>query len=331
MQPIYSHGNSRLANSFFSLVQDNINRVEALILSQSDGHDPDLGAAIKLLLSSGGKRIRPTVTLLVGQMLGAPTEKLVTVAAAIEMLHTATLVHDDLIDGSLLRRGTPTLNSQWTPGATVLTGDFIFARAAKLAADAESVRVMKVFSQTLTIIVNGEITQLFSSRCVADRDSYNRRIYAKTASLFETSASTPAMVSQAGEETIEAMRQFGLGIGMAFQIIDDVLDFTGEQATVGKPVGSDLRQGIITLPTLHYIEMFPDVPEVKEMQAGNCLDDVQARRLVDAIRTSPAIRRSLDDACEYVQNGIKFLQGLPGCEEKDALKELAEYVISRTL
>ncbi len=121
--------------SFFSLAQENISSVEALIQSQADGNDPDLGAAISLLLSSGGKRIRPTVTILVGKMLGAPDNKLITIAAAIEMLHTATLVHDDLIDRSLLRRGTPTLNSQWTPGATVLTGDFMFARAAKLAAE----------------------------------------------------------------------------------------------------------------------------------------------------------------------------------------------------
>jgi geranylgeranyl pyrophosphate synthase len=331
MQPIYSHGNSRLANSFFSLVQENINRVEALILSQSEGHDPDLGAAIKLLLASGGKRIRPTVTLLVGQMLGASTENLVTVAAAIEMLHTATLVHDDLIDGSLLRRGTPTLNSQWTPGATVLTGDFIFARAAKLAADAESIRVMKVFSQTLTVIVNGEITQLFSSRCVANRESYYQRIYSKTASLFETSASAPAMISPVNEETIESMRQYGYGIGMAFQIIDDVLDFTGEQATVGKPVGSDLRQGIITLPTLNYVEMHPDDPDVKEILSGNCIEDKRTRQLIDAIRTSPAIRHSLDEACKYVQNGIRSLDRQPDCKEKEALKELAEYIINRTL
>jgi geranylgeranyl pyrophosphate synthase len=320
-----------LVNSFFSLVQDNINLVEALILSQAKGHDPDLGAAIKLLLSSGGKRIRPTVTLLVGQMLGASVEKLVTVAASIEMLHTATLVHDDLIDGSLLRRGTPTLNSQWTPAATVLTGDFIFARAAKLAADAESIRVMKVFSQTLTVIVNGEITQLFSSRCIANRESYYRRIYAKTASLFETSAATAAIISPVGEETIEAMRRYGYGIGMAFQIIDDVLDFTGEQAMVGKPVGSDLRQGIITLPTLHFIEMYPDEPGVKEMLSGNCLDDEQARQLVESIRNSQAIRRSLDEACQYVQNGVRILESQADCREKNALRELAQYIISRTL
>ncbi len=180
-------------------------------------------------------------------------------------------------------------------------------------------------------IVNGEITQLFSGRCKADRESYFKRIYAKTASLFETSASAAAIISPVGEETIDAMRQFGYKIGMAFQIIDDVLDFTGEQATVGKPVGSDLRQGIITLPTLHFIEMFPDELEVKEMLSGNCLDEQQARQLVESIRNSQAIRRSLDEACQYVQNGIKILENQADCREKEALKELAEYIIHRTL
>lgn len=301
------------------------------MVSQAEGHDPDLGAAINLLVSSGGKRIRPTVSLLVGQMLGAPKQKLITISAAIEMLHTATLVHDDLIDGSLLRRGTPTLNSQWAPGATVLTGDFIFARAAKLAADAESVRVMKVFAQTLTVIVDGEITQLFSSRCIANRKDYYRRIYAKTASLFETSAATAAMISPVGEDTIEAMRQYGYEIGMAFQIVDDILDFTGEQATVGKPVGSDLRQGIITLPTLNYIELNSDDLNAREMLTGNCLDEERATQLAESIRKSPAIHRSMDEACHYVEQGIDNLKKLGDCREKEALRELGEYIVNRKL
>ena len=123
---------------------------------------------------------------------------MITLAAAIELLHTATLVHDDLIDGSLLRRGMPTLNSQWSPGATVLTGDFLFACAAKLAADTHSIPVMSLFSTTLTVIVNGEITQLFTSRCRANREDYYQRIYAKTASLFETSAKSAAMIGGRG-------------------------------------------------------------------------------------------------------------------------------------
>src|SRR5512146_1835864 len=141
--------------SFLVPVQEDIHAVESLIRSQAEGRHPDLKAALDLLLSSGGKRIRPTLTLLTGKMLGADWQRLITLSAAIELLHTATLVHDDLIDGSLLRRGMPTLNSQWTPGATVLTGDFLFASAAKLAADTESIPVMRIFAKTLTVIVNG--------------------------------------------------------------------------------------------------------------------------------------------------------------------------------
>jgi len=142
-------------------IQPDIDAVDRLMASQTDFNHPDLVSALSHILSSGGKRIRPAMTLLIGKHLGADSERLITLAAAIEMLHTATLVHDDLIDGSLLRRGIPTLNAKWTPGATVLTGDFIFARAAKLAADTGSLPVMTLFAQTLSTIVNGEIVQLF--------------------------------------------------------------------------------------------------------------------------------------------------------------------------
>ncbi len=149
--------------SFFTPVQEGLQEAETLLRSQSYGAHPDLVAALEHLLASGGKRIRPTLGLLTGQMLGAPHVKVVTLAAAVELLHNATLVHDDLIDGALLRRGNPTLNARWTPPATVLTGDFIFARAAKLAADTDHLPLMKHFAETLAVIVNGELTQLFSS------------------------------------------------------------------------------------------------------------------------------------------------------------------------
>src|SRR4030065_1517455 len=165
-------------NTFTTPIEDQIRLVEERMPTQADGHHRAVGAALNHLLSSGGKRIRVIVTLLTGKMLGADADKLVTLAAAIESLHTATLVHDDLIDGAMIRRGIPTLNAQWSPAATVLTGDFIFSKAAKLAAETGSVEVMRIFAETLAKIVNGEITQLFSSRWVANRDDYYRRIYA---------------------------------------------------------------------------------------------------------------------------------------------------------
>jgi geranylgeranyl pyrophosphate synthase len=325
------HGAHRVTTiNFITPVQEKIQEVEDLIRSQTDGYHPDLRLALDHLLSSGGKRIRPALILLTGRMLGASDASLITLAAAIELLHTATLVHDDLIDSALLRRGIPTLNSQWSPGATVLTGDFIFARAAKLAADTNSVEVMKLFAQTLSTIVNGEITQLFSSRCYIDRDKYYSRIYAKTASLFETSTSAAAMISPNQNQSLEAIRDFGHNIGMAFQIVDDILDFTGEQATIGKPVGSDLRQGLITLPTIIYIEDHPDDLDIKYLPNGHWSpEESHLDQLIESIRSSNAISSAYFEAETFIRKGITRLQQLQLSEERQALEELAEYIVHR--
>jgi geranylgeranyl pyrophosphate synthase len=317
--------------SFLALVQDRILLVEDLMRSQSDGHHPGLGAAMEHLLASGGKRVRPAIALLTGDMLAANTTNVVTLGASIELLHTATLVHDDLIDGALLRRGIATLNSQWSPAATVLTGDYIFARAAKLAAETNSIPVMRLFSQTLATIVNGELTQLFASRGVANRENYFQRIYAKTASMFELATAAAALLSPVDSTVVEEMRSFGCDIGMAFQIVDDVLDFTAEQATLGKPVASDLRQGLITLPALFYIESNPDDPEMLSILEGQFFSDERIDRLVQSIRESGCIQHSMNTAQEYVESALIKLHRQPACPERNALDELAHYIVDRRI
>jgi len=307
-------------------------QVEELMRAQADGHHPELRAALHHLLGAGGKRIRPTLVLLTGNMLGADPDKLITLAAAVEMLHTATLVHDDLIDGALLRRGNPTLNARWSPASTVLTGDFIFARAAKLAAETDCLPLMRLFAETLAIIVNGELTQLFSSRDIANRENYNQRIFAKTASLFEMSARGAAMISPVDEATVETMQDYGYQVGMAFQIVDDILDFNGEQAEVGKPVGSDLLQGLITLPTLHYIEDHPDDPNIRPLLEGNySVGQKQMNRLVQSIRKSDAISRSMNEAEKYVAQAVRALTDMPVGTERQALEDLARYIVDRRI
>ncbi|MCB2179589.1 polyprenyl synthetase family protein [bacterium] len=314
---------------FFDFVQDQMPLVEARMRSQSDGHHPDLEIALHHLLSSGGKRIRPAVALLVGGMLDAPQEYTVTLAAAVELLHTATLVHDDVIDGSLLRRGSPTLNARWSPGATILTGDFIFARAAKLAAETESIDVMKLFSITLATIVNGEITQMFISKGLVNRDDYYNRIYAKTASLFELCTVAPVFLSGGDQKAIDQMKQFGYQVGMAFQIVDDILDFTSDQNDLGKPVASDLRQGLVTLPALHYLEKNPDDPDMAKVVNERIVSEEMLLRVVNAIRQSGAIDSSMDEAREFVQRGIDALAGMPDTPERQALESVARFVVDR--
>jgi len=315
--------------NFLAPVQDQIQRVETLMRSQATACHPDLDAALQHLLSSGGKRVRPAVALLTGGMLGGDENRLVTLSAAIEMLHTATLVHDDLIDGAFLRRGIATLNSQWSPAATVLTGDFIFARAAKLAAETDSVAVMRLFADTLAIIVNGEITQMFASHGLASRENYDKRIYDKTASMFELATTAAAILSPVDDETIESMRCFGYSIGMAFQIVDDILDFTGEQATVGKPVASDLRQGLITLPALYYLDAVPNDPDMAAVLGGNHVGETVMSRLVASIRQSGAIQRAMGDAEGYVERALELLNQFPENTPRNALEGLARYFVSR--
>jgi len=320
-----------LTQTFLIPVQENIRLVEALMRTQADGFQEDIKAALNLLIDAGGKRIRPTVSFLTGRIFGSPEDKLVTLAAAIELLHTATLVHDDLIDGSLLRRGSPTLNSQWSPSATVLTGDFLFARAARLAADTGSVECMQVFANTLSIIVNGEINQLFSSRCKVDRSDYYERIYAKTASLFETAVRTAAILSPAKPPEIDAISAYGRAIGIAFQMIDDILDFTGHQATIGKPVGNDLRQGIITLPTIFYLEKYPSDPFGKAFLDCQSPDPAASSKLIERIINSEAIHLAYAEACAHVRQAHQALGKLPAPLETQALHDLADYIVDRKL
>jgi geranylgeranyl pyrophosphate synthase len=317
------------AVTFFSPVQEQIKLVEERMRTQADDSHSDLRAALEHLLAAGGKRIRPTLGLLVGNMLGAPLDKSITLGAAVELLHTATLVHDDLIDGSLLRRGMPTLNARWSPPATVLTGDFLFARAAKLASETDHLPLMKLFSETLATIVNGELTQMFTSRGLISRDNYYKRIYAKTASLFEMTSRAAAMVSPVDEETIEAMRDFGYQIGMAFQIVDDILDFNGEQAAVGKPLGSDLLNGLVTLPAIYYAEANPEDTDVLSLPNGGWTNNENMTRLVDNIRLSNATKKAMLEAEQHVDRALTRLESLEPCAERDALENLAKYIVDR--
>jgi len=317
--------------NFLTPIQNNIHLVEERMREQPDGHHPDLYSALEHLLSSGGKRVRPAVALLTGGMYGADPERLVTLGAAIELLHTATLVHDDLIDGALFRRGIATLNARWSPAATVLTGDYVFARAAKLAADTDSVDVMRLFADTLATIVSGELTQMFTSRGLISRDDYYRRIYAKTASMFELATAAAAVLSPADDETVNSAKQIGNDIGMAFQIVDDVLDFTGEQATVGKPLASDLRQGLVTLPAIYYIESHQDDPDLDSLINNQFYNEEWLDRIVHKIRQSGAIEQAMDEARHFINCALETLRLQPECPERLALEELAQYIIHRSL
>jgi geranylgeranyl pyrophosphate synthase len=225
----------------------------------------------------------------------------------------------------------PTLNARWSPAATVLTGDFLFARAAKLAAETDYLPLMKLFAETLATIVNGELTQMFSARGIIERDNYYQRIYAKTASLFEMAALAATMVATEEGEMRESMKAFGYEVGMAFQVVDDILDFTGEQSAVGKPIGSDLLNGLVTLPAIYYAEANPNSEDVLSLPEGGWKDTDRVQRLVDNIRQSKAIRQAMEEARQAVNRALKSLSEAPASPERDALENLAKFIVDRKI
>jgi len=318
---------------------DDLELVECKLHEIPQPEQPQLTAVLNHLLGSGGKRLRPALALLAGRFYPTDLDKLVALAASTEMLHTATLVHDDLIDGATLRRGNPTLNASWSPGTTVLAGDYFFARAAALAAEAGSVRVMTIFANTLMAICSGELRQIFDRRDVPRLDDkqawaaalgrYDQRIEAKTASLFAAATEAAAVLSGAPEAEIVALRDYGRLLGMGFQIVDDVLDFQGDQAELGKPVAGDLREGIVTLPALYYLHDHPEDRRVAMVVRGTDADERLLGDEAAAIQESAAISQALDRAGEFVTRSQAALAGLPDRPPRDTLYALAEYSLSR--
>ncbi len=328
---------------FIDLVRDDLERVETLLREHYAGphrkQSDAIHVAVNHLVSGGGKRLRPAIVLLSAYLCAAELNQAVFAAAAVEMLHTATLIHDDLIDGALVRRGMETLNANWSPSATVLTGDYVFAYAAYLAAKANNVRLMQRFSETLMIICDGEVQQMFNGRGrQISLQKYEQRIYAKTASLIAMSAEAGPILAGAEEKTIEALRIYGEKLGLAFQIVDDVLDFVADEGTLGKPVGSDLRQRLVTLPLVLFMQAEPEQSDeshiIHQVLQGNSSKEL-VQQAVRAVVESPAIEQALEVAQQYAGQAKETLSeisvglGQSASPYKTALLELADFTVRR--
>jgi len=316
--------------ALFDPIREDLERVEHKMHQATQTEHERLTEVLQYLLSSGGKRIRPALVILASRFHPADEDKMLALAAAVELLHTATLVHDDLIDGSLMRRGLSTLNATWSPAATILTGDYLFSRAASLAAETQNVRAVVIFSQTLTLICGGELRQLFSGqRRPPTVDDYYRRISSKTAALFAASAEAGAVLSGIPEDQVQGLRDYGHNLGMAFQIIDDVLDLVGDEEQMGKPVASDLRQGIVTLPTLYFLSGEKDCDAVVQVLNGTQRDEPAVHAAVDAIRASGAVEAAIAEARRFSRRGQEALEILPDNPHRRILFELADFVVER--
>jgi len=252
---IRGHRNAGTANNpiktLQALVADDMNLVNELILKHMQSPVALIPELAGHLISSGGKRLRPMLTLASAQMLGYDGKRHIGLATAVEFIHTATLLHDDVVDESNMRRGKKTANLIWGNQPTVLVGDFLFSRAFELMVESDSLRVLKILSNTSAVITEGEVLQLTTANDLStSEDKYLEVITAKTAVLFAAACEVAGVVSEQGREVEEALDAYGKYLGVAFQLVDDALDYSAKQATLGKEIGDDFREGKVTLPVI---------------------------------------------------------------------------------
>ena len=296
---------------------------------------PGVADLILGLLRAGGKRLRPLILLLSGRAFENNRDTLITAGAGVELLHTASLVHDDTVDRAGMRRGRPTLNSVLPSGAVILLGDFLFAQSAMLAAATNSPRVVSIFASTLADICDGQLREIFfAHRLDQSLEEYERRIFGKTASLFAGSAEMGAIIGNAPEPAVQALRQYGSDVGMAFQIVDDVLDLREGSNQLGKPAGHDLTQGTVTLPTIIYASGLTEASEAASRLAavvsGERGEPDELDRVVEEIRGSGALEAAMDVAIEFASRSKTHVAAASHLETRDMLEQVADVVCERS-
>jgi len=322
-------------SEIYHLVAEDLNRVDAKIVSIADVTFPIHREMLEHCLTGGGKRVRPALNLLAGHVFNYNIEQLLPMAASIEMMHTATLVHDDAIDTSLVRRNRDTTYRLWGEEMAILLGDFLFAKAGEMCTDTGSLLAVRRFTQTLEIISTGEIIQANSAfKLDQHHEDYIKRIAYKTASLFALSTETGAILSDAPDDAVKALRDYGYNMGVAFQLVDDVLDYTSTAEEMGKPIAADLNQGTLTLPAMLLLERYPEDNPIRDLFTDHAtLSDVDKRELtqraVAMARESDITVDCIRLAVDYSERAIESLGELPDCAARSALKDLAHYLITR--
>lgn len=316
-------------NEIYAPIKNDLAKVEERLKSIGRVDFPHLSELVGYSLTSTGKMIRPALTLLSGKFYNYNLNLLLNMATSVEVMHTATLVHDDAIDHSDVRRGRTTVYRLWGEEQAVLLGDYLFAEAGGLTAATENLRVIRNFSGTLKTISHGEIDQAFNSfKLGQGREKYFGRIARKTAALFCLSTESGAVLSDAPEESVQLLHDYGYDLGVAFQIIDDILDFVGTEQELGKPVGSDLSQGTITLPSMMLLERYPENNPVRRL-FENRGGEEDIKQAIEMVCNSSIPKECYAVAREYCERACRDLEKLPENEVHTCLSELAEYIMRR--
>jgi octaprenyl-diphosphate synthase len=314
------------------LVSADLNHVNSVILERMQSPVALIPELAGHLIAGGGKRMRPMLTLACARLLDYPGARHHKLAAAVEFIHTATLLHDDVVDGSGLRRGRRTANIIWGNPASVLVGDFLFSRSFELMVEDGSLRVLKILSRASAVIAEGEVDQLTAQRRIeTGEDHYLRIIGAKTAALFAAACRIAAVVAERGEEVEEALDCYGRNLGIAFQLVDDAIDYASDAETMGKGVGDDFRDGKVTLPVI-LANARGSEDDRRFWQAameGSRTSDDDLRHAQTLLASTGGLADTLARARTYGQRAIDALGPFPGGKAKAALTEAVEFAIAR--
>jgi octaprenyl-diphosphate synthase len=305
-------------------------KVDEVIADRLSSGVPLVGQVAQYIISAGGKRLRPVILLLTSGALNYQDARKFSLAAVVEFIHTATLLHDDVVDESTLRRGRPTANENFGNPASVLVGDFLYSRAFQMMVDAGSMRIMQVLADATNVIAEGEVLQLMNMHDASlDEEAYLRVIRSKTAKLFEASSRLAAILANASPELEEACAEYGQALGTAFQVIDDVLDYEGNAAEMGKNLGDDLREGKATLPLILAMQRGTSAQKELVQKAIETGSVDQLSQVIAIVRETGALDGSRQAAMAEAQRAINAAQHLPDGDYKDALIALASQLLVR--
>ena len=318
------------AQRIYDPVADDFSRVNDLIIKRLASDVPLVEKIAQYIIESGGKRLRPLLVLLSSQAVGYKGNDHLKLAAVIEFLHTATLIHDDVVDTSDLRRGRSTANARWGNAPSVLVGDFLYARAFEMMVELQSLRIMNVLSHATAVIAEGEVLQLTNIKNPdLSEDKYMEVIHNKTAMLFEAASHTGGLLAGASEEQETGLRDYGKHLGLAFQLVDDVLDYRGDAEAMGKNVGDDLAEGKTTLPLIRAMEKGVETERqlIRQAIRKGGLDDLPA--ILQIVNSSGALEYTMAKAREQAALAAACLDTLPPSDYKKALELLADLAVSR--
>jgi len=326
-----SNGSVQPAEDYFAPVRAGLLQVDEEIRRHLATDDPLLHDVSTHLLDGGGKRLRPALVLLAGQACGAPAESLAPEGAAVEIIHMATLVHDDMVDEATVRRGVPTIHAKWGSAVSVLMGDYLFAKGFSILASRGDNRVVRIMSDVVFRMCAGEIRELVEQWDTSlDEAAYLSRVDAKTAYFIAESCRLGAVVGGAPEQVEEALGAYGGAVGLCYQIVDDVLDLVSSPEVLGKPSGSDLRAGVLTLPVLYALEQSPEREILRRTIASRHIGDEDVALCRGILERCGAIEYAQERASALAREAQEALEVLPPSPARTALFGLAEYLIGRS-